>query len=57
MAIILINKVTLVFCFKDENYIEKMKVFLNYNLYNTASKKLHRLMIWSYVKEKILENL
>jgi hypothetical protein len=41
--------------FDDENTTDKIRVFLKYNLYNTASKKIHRLMIWSYVKEKILE--
>ena len=41
--------------FQNENTIEKMRIFLNYNLYLTALQKLHRLMIWSYVKEKILE--
>ncbi len=41
--------------FQDENSIEKMRIFVKYNLYNTISNKLHRLMIWSYVKEKILE--
>ena len=41
--------------FEDENTTDKIRVFLKYNLYNTASKKLHRLIIWSYVKEKILE--
>lgn len=41
--------------FQNENAIEKIRIFLMYNLYSTASKKLHRLMIWSYVKEKILE--
>ena len=43
------------YCVEDENTTDKIRVFLKYNLYNTASKKLHRLMIWSYVKEKILE--
>ena len=41
--------------FQDENDIEKIRIFLKYNFYTTASKKLHRLIIWSYVKEKILE--
>ena len=41
--------------FQDENAMEKIKIYLMYNFYSTASKKLHRLMIWSYVKEKILE--
>ena len=41
--------------FQDEDVIEKIRIFLNYNIYITALYKLHRLMIWSYVKEKILE--
>ena len=41
--------------FQDEKAIEKIRVFLNYNFYLTALHKLHRLMIWSHVKEKILE--
>ena len=41
--------------FQDESAIEKIRIFLKYNLYLEASNKLHRLMIWSYVKEKILE--
>ena len=41
--------------FQDENDIEKIRVFLKYNFYNVASEALHRLIIWSYVKEKILE--
>ena len=41
--------------FQDENVIEKIRIFLNYNIHITALHKFHRLMIWSYVKEKILE--
>ena len=30
-------------------------MFLEYKFYVIASQKLHRLIIWSYVKEKILD--
>ncbi len=41
--------------FSSEGNIQKIKLFLKYKLNYMASKKIHRLIIWSYTKEKILE--
>ena len=41
--------------FISEDYSEKIKLFIKYKFNETISKKLHRLIIWSYSKEKILE--
>ncbi|MAK09250.1 MAG: hypothetical protein CML36_02045 [Rhodobacteraceae bacterium] len=43
------------FLHQSENDVEKIKLFLKFKIYNTASNKLHRLIIWSFSKEKIIE--
>ncbi len=41
--------------FDQEKKIKKIKTYLFYNINNTIIQKFHRLVIWSYAKEKILE--
>ena len=40
---------------EEVSTIEKIKLLIQFKVYNLALKKLHRLIIWSFVKEKILE--
>lgn len=39
----------------SENSFENIETYMKYIFYTTFSTKIHRLIIWSYVKEKILE--
>ena len=41
--------------FDNISRIEKIKLFIQSKTYNFASEKIHRLIIWSFVKEKVLE--
>ena len=41
--------------FSSEDYSKKIILFAKYKLNYTASQKFHRFIIWSYSKEKILE--
>ena len=41
--------------FSLKNNFENFRLYVRYIYYTKASEKMHRLIIWSYVKEKILE--
>ena len=41
--------------FSSKGYKEKIKLFIKYKFYDISSQKFHRLIIWSFSKEKILE--
>ena len=41
--------------FELANNFENFRLYIKYIFYTKSSDKMHRLIIWSYVKEKILE--
>ena len=41
--------------FNLEKKLDKILTFLTYKMYQITSQKIHRLIIWSYAKEKIME--
>lgn len=41
--------------FNLEKKSEKILIFLNHKIYQITAQKIHRLIIWSYAKEKIMD--